>query len=386
MNERGFRHVTATEVPHDFQMTAKRPVFQATAERQLGIGVVGLNEGQTLLTGLSRAAHARGVAGCDVSDEKLAHTRAAHPELFLTQSYEAMLERDDIDIVAIYTPDQFHGSQIVQAMEAGKDVICTKPLVNTIEDARFVLETGRATGRRLQVGQSCRFFESFKRQRAAFEQGEVGEVELADAHYNHRMDWYYDKSAWVIESTDWVFLGLSHPIDLVRWYLGPIEEVSAVGSRSALGRRYALPGNDMYLVNLRSRDGRIGRAMGNYGLHELPSARNCIELVLYGSDGTSMAQYHDMRFAATRPDGTEVWEDALYANRAYYFNNEVHGMHFGEFANYTEYFAKSLLEDVPNSPDLEEGIDTFCVMESVRRSVDSGKSVLVDNVRREVGL
>ena len=30
-----------------------------------------------------------------------------------------------------------------------------------------------------------------------------------------------------------------------------------------------------------------------------------------------MAQYHDMRFAATRPDGTEVWEDALYANRSY---------------------------------------------------------------------
>jgi len=209
---------------------------------------------------------------------------------------------------------------------------------------------------------------------------------MADAHYIHRMDWYYDKSAWVIDSTDWVFLGLSHPIDLVRWYLGPIEEVSAVASRSALGTEYGLPGNDIYLVNLRSRDGRIGRAMGHYGLHELPSARNCIELVLYGSGGTSMAQYHDMRYAATRPDGTEVWEDALYANRAYYFNNEVHGMHYGEFSNYTEYFAKAVLDGTANSPDLEEGIDTFCVMEAVRRSAASGKPVHVQTVRDEVGL
>jgi predicted dehydrogenase len=367
-------------------MTAKHPAFHAEADRQLGVGVVGLNEGQTLLSGLSRAAHARGVAGCDLSEEKLEQTRAAHPDLYLTQSYAELLARDEVDIVAIYTPDQLHGPQIVQAMEAGKDVICTKPLVNTVGDARLVLETGRRTGRRLQVGQSCRFFESFKRQRAAFERDEVGTVELADAHYNHRMDWYYDKSTWVTESTDWVFLGLSHPVDLVRWYLGSIDEVSAVASRSALGDQYGLPGNDIYLVNLKSRDGRIGRAMGHYGLHELPSARNCIELVLYGSKGTSMAQYHDMRYAATREDGTEVWEDALYANRAYYFNNEVHGMHYGEFANYTEYFAKAILDNTSNAPDLEEGIDTFCVMEAVRRSSLQGIPVRVDDVRSEVGL
>ena len=171
-----------------------------------------------------------------------------------------------------------------------------------------------------------------------------------------------------------------------RFALGPIDEVSAVASRSALGSHYDLPGNDIYLVNLRARDGRIGRVMGHYGLHELPSARNCIELVLYGSKGTSMAQYHDMRYAATREDGTEVWEDALYANRAYYFNNEVHGMHYGEFANYTEYFAKAILDGTSNAPDLEEGIDTFCVMEAIRRSSQKGVSVQVDEVRAEVGL
>lgn len=386
MNEPESIAMTTIGKTHDFQTTVKHPVFHASAEHQLGVGVVGLNEGLTLLTGMNRSAHARGVAGCDLSDEKVEQTRTAHPDLFLTRDYTALLARDDVDIVAIYTPDSVHGAQIAQAMDAGKHVICTKPLVNTVADARLVLETGRKTGRRLQVGQSCRFFESFMRQRDAFERGGIGSVEMADAHYTHRMDWYYDKSAWVIDSTDWVFLGLSHPIDLVRWYLGPIDEVSAIAARSALGDHYGLPGNDIYLVNLRSRDGRIGRAMGHYGLHELPSARNCIELVLYGSGGTSMAQYHDMRYASTRPDGTEVWEDALYSNRAYYFGNEVHGMHYGEFANYTEQFARAILDGTANAPDLEEGIDTFCVMEAVRRSVATGQPVAVQTVRDEVGL
>src|SRR6185436_7030643 len=153
--------------------------------------------------------------------------------------------------------------------------------------------------RRLFVGQSTRFFEPFRRQRAAFDRGELGSVELADAHYTHRMDWYYRKSDWVARSTDWVYLGLSHPLDLLRWYLGKIRSVQALGSVSSLGREHGLKGRDVYVVNVVAESGALGRAMGHYGVHELPTARNCIELMLYGSGGTSMAQYHDMRYVHT---------------------------------------------------------------------------------------
>ena len=368
------------------QTTARRPVFGARAARTLGIGVLGLHEGRTLLVGLDRAPHARAVAGCDLRPETIAEIQRERPDLDYTTAYDELLARPDVDIVAIYTPDALHGEHVVRAFEAGKHVICTKPLVNTVEDARRVLEAGRRTGRQLLVGQSTRFFASFQRQREAYEWGDVGEVELADAHYIHRMDWYYDKSPWAVGETDWVFLGLSHPVDLVRWYLGPIAEVQAVGSRSALGARYGVAGFDIYAVNLRAADGRIGRVMGHYGLHELPSARNAIELTLFGSAGTSLAQYHDMRFRHTSPDGTEVEEDMLYAQRAYYFNNEVHGMHYGEFANYAEHFARALLEGREAAPGLVEGVETFCVMEAIRRSAGSGAPVAVGPLLAEVGL
>lgn len=355
--------------------------------RSKGVGVLGLHEGRTLLLALAtRTAYAHAVAACDISEAKIESSRSELPGLFYTSDYGAMLARPEVEVVAIYTPDAAHASHIVAAFEAGKDVVCTKPLVNSVADARAVLEAGKRTGRRLLVGQSTRFFEPFRRQRAAFERGEVGAVELADAHYVHRMDWYYAKSAWVADSTDWAFLGLSHPIDLVRWYLGRIARVHASGLTSALGRRHGVGGRDVYCVNLESEAGPVGRAMGHYGCHELPSARNCIELVLYGDAGTSMAQYHDMRYVRTAPDGTEVSEDHLYAGRHYYFNSEVHGMHYGEFANYADAFGAALIAGTPASPELEEGVETFCVMEAARRSAREGRVCEVAPILAEVGL
>ncbi len=348
---------------------------QFPAEKKKGIGVIGLHEGRTLLTGLERTSCAYAAAGCDLRREKIEEAKKERPRLFYTDNYEEMLKREDVNIVAIYTPDSMHGEHIEKAFLAGKDVICSKPLVNSMDDAKRILKAGRETGRKLFVGQSTRFFEPFIRQRKAFEEGYLGSLEFVDAHYMHRMDWFYEKSPWAILESDWIYMGMSHPIDLIRWYLGRIKEVQAFGYTSRLARDYGYPYFDIYTVNFKSEDDRIGRAMGNYGYHELPSARNAIELMLFGNKNTSHAQYHDMKYRYTRADGTEVLEDPLYELRHYYFNSEIHGMHYGEFANYADYFADALINDKPYSPGLEEGVETFLVMEAVRESSRTGKVV-----------
>jgi predicted dehydrogenase len=368
------------------EMLKKRKGMALDASKRKGVGVIGLHEGRTLLIGLNRAVFAKAAAGCDLDTKKVEAVKAELPELFYTTKYEEMLKRKDVDIVAIFTPDSVHGENIVAAFKANKDVICTKPIVNSMQDAKKILKAAKQTGRKLFVGQSTRFFESFQRQRLAFERGEVGNLEFVDSHYIHRMDWFYEKSPWAATETDWIFLGMSHPIDLLCWYLGPLEEVQAYGFRSSLGKSYNLKGFDIYTVNVRSKNGKIGRAFGHYGLHELASARNAIELVLFGEKKTTLAQYHDMKYKYNAEDGTEVCEDSLYAYRHYYFNSEVHGMHFGEFANYTDYFAQALIKDKPYSPDLIEGIETFCVMEAVRRSAQqAGRPVQLSPVLKEAG-
>ena len=373
--------------------------------KRLGIGILGLHEGKSLLKALTysipdsvsqgnllapgevgRSEFCFAVGGFDLDPAKRLAAEDVAPGLFYPATLAEFLANPAIDIVAIYTPDPTHADLIVRSFEAGKHVICTKPLVTDLSQLGRIVAASRSTGRRLMVGQSTRFFEPFAQQRRRAEAGEFGEIEFVDAQYCHRMDWFYAKSPWSIAETDWAFLGMSHPLDLLRWYLGPIKRVSAVGSISSLGREVGITGPDIYSVQVESEDGRTGRALGHYGLVELPSARNAIELMLYGSRGTSLAQYHDMKLKRTGADGAEVTEDWLYEKRGYFFNNEVHGMHYGEFARYADAFAKALIERTVASPELDEGADVVLLMEAVRRSAKSGLPIELAELRVEAEL
>ncbi len=367
----------------DFQPTGlptvgtRRSYGELPPDERLGVGVVGLHEGLTMLIALRASGLCKAVAGCDLSSEKREQAQLAAPGIFVTDSFDALLAREDVDIVAIYTPDSLHAEQIEQAMRAGKDVICTKPLINHPSDIHKLVNTAKETGRRLQVGQSTRFYEPFQRQREMYEQGALGEPEVVDAHYNHRMDWYYAKSPWTVTDTHWAYLGLSHPVDLVRWYLGPIAEVQAIGTLTALGKKHGMKTPDAISVNLRAVSGRIGRVLGNYGFHELPKARALIECFLMGSEGSSLARYPDLRFNYHDTRGIEIEEDFHHAMAGYHYRHELKGMHYGEFCNYADYFASKLLSGEPNSPDLREGLETVQVMRAIVDSLETGGSVKV---------
>lgn len=344
---------------------------------RLRIGVVGLHEGHTMLVAMRVCGLCRVVMGCDLSREKRDQAKVAAPDLRLTESFEDLLADPDVDIVAIYTPDHLHADQIIAAFRAGKHVICTKPLINDVGRAEEILAAADENGKRLQVGQSTRFYEPFLQQRRRFETGDFGVVECYDAHYVHRMDWYYDKSPWTIAETHWAYLGLSHPVDLVRWYLGEIESVHAVGATSELGRRHGMTSPDIFSINLVSSSGRIGRVFGHYGMHELPKGRSLIEGVLYGSDGTSVARYPDLRHTYVGSDGIEREEDYHHSLAGYYYRHELKGMHYGEFANIADSFARHIIDGTPNSPNLTEGLATVRVMDAVVQSLESGQTTML---------
>ena len=189
------------------------------------------------------------------------------------------------------------------------------------------------------------------------------------------MDWFYKKSPWSLGETHWAYLGLSHPVDLVRQYLGEISEVHAYGSRTSLAEEFGLPTPDVISATFVSGDGRIGRAFGNYGIHELPRGRALIEGHLQGSKGAALARYPELRLTYTDAEGTEVEEDWSHSMAGYYYRHELRGMHYGEFCNVLDSFANAIRTGARNSPDLEEGIGTVKVMSAVVRSLESGRPV-----------
>ena len=70
----------------------------------------------------------------------------------ITKDYRRILDCKDVDVVLIATPDHWHAKMSIDAMEAGKDVYCEKPMTHTIEEARQVSETARRTKQVFTVG------------------------------------------------------------------------------------------------------------------------------------------------------------------------------------------------------------------------------------------
>ena len=128
-------------------------------------------------SGISRQAGNFGdvVARCDV-DRKRLGGEPDKKERYV--DYRALLDRPDIDVVTIGTPDHWHSKIAIDAMLAGKDVYCEKPLTLTIDEGRLICKAIRKTGRVLQVGtqQRSEFGLRFLQAVALVRAGRIGRI------------------------------------------------------------------------------------------------------------------------------------------------------------------------------------------------------------------
>src|SRR5713101_1988261 len=105
-----------------------------------------------------------------VADADLARARQVAAELEIEHSYntvEELIERKDIQAVAIVTPAKFHGAAIKACAGAGKDIFCEKPLTLAVEEADEVLTVTAKAGVRLQPGHVRRYDPHTSEQRSA---------------------------------------------------------------------------------------------------------------------------------------------------------------------------------------------------------------------------
>ena len=110
-----------------------------------------------------------------------------------TLDYNEMLKNDDVEVIGIFTPDQLHATHIKMALEAGKDVICTKPLMVSLDEANELLEVQKRTGKIVFVGQSSRYFEPALQQRKDFLAGKHGELATVETHYISDSRWFLER-------------------------------------------------------------------------------------------------------------------------------------------------------------------------------------------------
>lgn len=362
-------------------------VTRKKEEKILNVGILGLGEGRSTMSAIlqSNKLHLQNI--CD-ANEQLCKQRCKEFQYDrYTTDYTKLLEDTTIDLIAIYTPDHLHATHIRMALEHGKHVVCTKPFIDNLADAGDLLKLQEKTGKRVFVGQSSRFFEPYKRQREDFEKGLIGELITIESHYNADHRWFLEKK-WALEdSFKWLYGGLSHPVDFIRWYLPDIEEVMGYGMVSVNGKNAGLKNADTMHFIFKNSDGRIARVSGAYTGPVQPTYRESeMSCILRGTEGASQADYHELRYAVTTKTGEQqliTWGDKQL-NHFFRFEGQSH--HAGEYQNYLEYFAQAIIEDKDAHPGMQEGIGTVALLQAMDESLKSGQPVSVKQLLKRYGL
>lgn len=353
----------------------------------LNIAILGLGEGRSTISAALASEKLNLVKVCDTNKEVCEQRGKEFRFDAYTTEYDDLLNDPRIDAIAIYTPDHLHAEHVMRALASGKHVVCTKPFIDDLSRASELLELAERSNRKVFVGQSSRFFEPMKRQRGDFDRGVIGDLITVEAFYNADHRWFL-KKPWALDpGFKWLYGGLSHPVDFIRWYLPDIEEVMGYGMISENGVKAGLHHEDTMHFIFKAKDGRVARVSGVYTSPVQPTARESgMSCILRGTVGASQADYHELRYAVTSRDGEErivTWGEK-YKN--YYFRFEGESHHAGEYQNYLEYFADSIEQGFTAYPDIREGIGTVALLQAMDRSLKTGQIVKIEEIYNEYNI
>ena len=154
---------------------------------RINVGLIGCNGmGFADLTSMLKISETQIIALCDV-DENVLRAKTAElgkagikkPKWYT--DYRELLANKDIDVVIIGTPDHWHCLQLTDALQAGKDVYCEKPIANSIEEANIMKGFVGSSDRMVQIGQWQRSQPPFVDAIKYVHSGELGEIRLAKA-------------------------------------------------------------------------------------------------------------------------------------------------------------------------------------------------------------
>jgi predicted dehydrogenase len=175
-------------------------------------------------------AEAELVGVCDTSAERAGAFADRHGGRAFTDVARLLREAGP-EMVLIGTPHPLHAEPAIRAAEAGVHVLVEKPMAASLDDCDAMLAAARKAGVRLGVISQRRFYEPVRRMKAAIEAGKIGRPVLGlflmyswrDAAYYASDPW---RGKWSTEGGGVLVNQSPHMLDLLRWFLGPIAEVS----------------------------------------------------------------------------------------------------------------------------------------------------------------
>jgi predicted dehydrogenase len=349
-------------------------------DRRLQVGVLGCGP-------IAQAAHFESVAKarnadlyaiCDVAEDLLERMACIHQPTRTFRDYDAMLADPEIDAVIVATSDAFHVAASIAALEAGKHVLCEKPVGVFVDEVEHLKRAVERSGRRLQIGHMKRFDAGLQSAKD-FITHEMGELLALKAWYcdsTHRYAMTDAVQPLIVRSAKakrppgapkadleryYMLAHGSHLLDTARYFGGEIVEVDA-----RLRKKF---GAYCWFVDVAFANGALGHldltVAVRMGWHE--------GFQIYGEKGSVIGKtYNPWYYKSSEVDifreSTGGSSRTLGAD-GHFYRRQLEG------------FADVVLNGAPMiGADIDDGVACVRGMQAISLSVRSGRSVRLADV------
>jgi predicted dehydrogenase len=325
-------------------------------------------------------------AACDINAAALDSLAVRYEWQTKETSWEKLIARDDIDLIDICTANDLHMPIAMAAAEAGKHVLCEKPLARNADEARRMWDTARAAGVRHMVAFNYRRVPAIALAKQLIERGKVGRV----FHFNavYYQDWLVDPGFPYVWRHDAKVAGSgahgdmnAHIVDLARFLVGEIEAVC--GAREIFIQERPRPdgpgkghvtADDAAFALARFREGTLGSFMAT---RFATGRKNFMRLEIFGSEGSlgfNLERLNELEYYSRRDGGPEqgfrnilVTESAHPFLKSWWPPGHVLGWEH-TFIHEIGDLLVAIAEGKDVKPDFEDGLRCQLVLDAIEES------------------
>lgn len=305
--------------------------------------------------------HGQLVAVCDVVNEKA----VALGKIYSSKTYcsieELLASEKDIDLVSICTPNGLHAGHSIKSLQAGKYVLCEKPMAITTASALQMIQAEKECGKRLFVVKQNRFNPPVAFIKKLIEENKLGTIFSFQLNcFWNRPASYYQSSWKGTKNLDGgtLFTQFSHFVDLLYWLIGDVAVVS--GQRKNFSHKECIEFEDTGVAFLETRSGSIGTIH-----YTINSAKKNMEgsLTLFGERGTVKigGQYlNELEYFSVEGESHPALPFGKPANQ--------YGFYEGSMSNHDKVYdemIKAIEDPTHNFINSEETLKTIEIIEKI---------------------
>ncbi len=359
--------------------TAKAQKKGPTVSTPLKVGIVGVGGiSRTHMPGWAASEHAEVVAGSDINGQALEAWGALHGVQKLSTNPADLFADPDIDIIDLCVPNMYHAELAIAALDAGKHVICEKPLAPTPGEIKRMIEARDRAGKLLMTAQHFRFKGVSQAMKQEIQTGALGEV-------YHARAWMMRRNGLIPTPTfvekkhsgggPCIDIGV-HILDLTLWLMGNPKPVTVSGVADArlahhpgafaTWREGPLPDTfdveDYAAAFVRFENGATLILEVSWLLHHDTQGED-MQAWLYGEEGG--CHWPSAQFLHTNYTTRQFYNRTLQLTRD---KMEPHALECVAFA-------QAVAEGAPSPVPPEESLQVLAILDGIYRSQAAGREV-----------